>query len=91
MKIRRIALISLIVCDVVLLILLAVGKQWFSFGMFVGITIIVGIAEIVAYATTKKTVSNHFTEWAEKHPLLGFLAVIAMIMALVSLGIHLLT
>jgi len=91
-KVRKIALVSMIVFDVLMLISLWFSGQYVCFWMFVAINAVVGIAEVVnSLWVYKKTVSTQITKTLEEHKekrLIVNFALICFLLSMVSLYVH---
>jgi len=88
--IRTVGLIVMIGCAVICEIILLLNKMWYWAAYWgIGVILGVGIIEIIAYMTTKKTISTQWKEWAEKKPLSAYGALGAMAMAFLGLVVHL--
>lgn len=91
-NIRKIALASMLFFDVLMLILLAIAKQWVCFWMFIGINVIVVIAEIVNnFWVYGKTVSTQITKTLEEQEKLRpviYGALLCFLFSMFSLFIH---
>ena len=91
-NIRKIALVSMIVFDVLMLIFWVISQQWVCFWMFVAINICVGVAEVVnSVFVYKKTVSTQITKYLEEKAHLRwaiYSALICFMLSMASLFVH---
>ena len=87
---RTVGLIVMIVCAVVATAwLFILGQMWWG-AFWACIIALVGIFEIAAYATNKKTISTMYKEFIQKYPVQGRLIIGVLATALLGLWVHLL-
>ena len=89
-KFRTIGLVIMIGCALVCEAILLLNHMWYWAAYWgAGVILGVGITEIIAYATTHKTISTQWRDWAKTKPLAAYGALGAMAMAFIGLIVHL--
>ena len=91
--VRKIALAATIFFDVAMLIFWALAKHWGFFWCFVAITVIVLVFEVlnvfVWYGKTLSTEAKHKIEQGGRNRAFIYLAISCMLLAMLSLSLHL--
>ena len=89
-KIRTIGLIVMITFAILCEAVLIWQKMWY-WALYWGIGVIagVGVTEIIAYATTKKTISTQWRDWAKEKPFIAYMALAFMAISFLGLIVHL--
>jgi len=88
-QIRTIALIVMIVSAVVADVILYLCKQWVWASFWSVIIFLVLVYELATYLLQRKTISTLWKEWTEKSPVIAYVTLTILWVALTALCVHL--